>query len=416
MKKGIVNLDQVLLGFKVASKQLLCRFESEASNQQVAGLAALSVLYKICPNLVSLRELDALTEKTLSLQHPEGWFNEYGGPDLGYLSVTIDCLWDAFDSTADIRLLESAQKALVFLDNMTYHTGGTSIGMHNSRNTDYIVPYGITRFIDSEVESNIQKRALRVLKNVFSQSACNRHFFSSVDDRYWCHYIGLSVFRSISEFHKIAPYSSYNSNPNNINPCLSFSSSRYIWHSLSHKHAKILISTKKGGIFTIFSNNICMSDYGWIVQSRGKTFVSHWWSDDWNNKSNGDFCEVSGHLFSHSEIHSNPIYHFLLRIGSFFVGKRLISFLKKRLIFKKKQQTISFKRLITFSHDLVEVKDTFKDHPHDFVFYSAPRPSKRHVASADCFHIEDLALAKLKTERQVHKKGKNTIILTKYYI
>ena len=57
-----------------------------------------------------MSEFEELTKKSLALQNNEGWFYEYGGPDLGYLSVTIDCLWDLFDATKDPKSLNVPKK------------------------------------------------------------------------------------------------------------------------------------------------------------------------------------------------------------------------------------------------------------------------------------------------------------------
>lgn len=412
--EGVVNIDDVLPGMKIATKQLLSRFESEAANQQVAGLAALSVIHKICPDLVSSYELNLLLEKTLQLQDEEGWFSEYGGPDLGYLSVTIDCLWDSFDALGDLRLLESAKKALIFLDKMTMNSGGDSIGMHNSRNTDYIVPYGITRFLSCTIKLGVQGEALRLLKNIFLKSAHSGHFFSSVDDRYWCHYIGLSVVRSVQVLKTINLESFIKLENDDRSVFSNFPSSGYAMHCLCEGRFKVLISMKKGGNFTVFSESSNISDYGWIVHVGGKDYVSHWWSDEWTVQSNEECCLIAGHLFSHSVIYSSPFKHFLLRICSFIMGKRIINLLKKKLIFKKKKNIISFKRQINLNKNYILVEDKFDNHPVDCVFKRAPRSSKRHVASADCFHLEDLSLGKYQVEEEIVSNNKNTKIITKY--
>ncbi|MEI9959627.1 MAG: hypothetical protein WDM76_00440 [Limisphaerales bacterium] len=88
---GVIPLDKVRQGATVAARQLQSRFESQAANQQVAGLAALAWCRKNFPDLVSESRFESLIQQSLALQTKEGWFEEYGGPDLGYLSVTIDC-------------------------------------------------------------------------------------------------------------------------------------------------------------------------------------------------------------------------------------------------------------------------------------------------------------------------------------
>jgi hypothetical protein len=390
VSEGAISIDYVKSGLKVAAKQLLSRFEMQAANQQVAGLAALCWIKRIEPSFVTLEEIDALIDRTLSLQNDEGWFEEYGGPDLGYLSVTIDCLWDAYDALADIRLINSAEKALIFLDHMVKNSNGKGIGMHNSRNTDYIVPYGITRFLDASINEKSQMRALRVMQNIFTDSDSNTHFFSAIDDRYWCHYIGLSVVRSINSLQ------STNLTSLNLKAIedvfdIYLPSSGYVWNTINDGQFKILISMKKGGVFTIFSNSSPCSDFGWILNYQGKEYVSHWWSNEWHIKK-GDTLIISGFLFTHNEIKVNPFNHFLLRVVSFFIGRRLILFLKNKFIFKKRKNKIGFTREIVVRKNLLEVIDKFTNLPIGSIIIKAPRTSKRHVASANNFHIEDFNL------------------------
>ena len=81
-------------GLRRLARGLILSTETQASNQQAAGLAGIA-LATLLPNL----HLDAeahhtLSDKFFSTQHPEGWFPEYGGPDFGYLTVTIDALID----------------------------------------------------------------------------------------------------------------------------------------------------------------------------------------------------------------------------------------------------------------------------------------------------------------------------------
>ena len=98
-------------------------------------MAALAWINKLYPGLISEKKFRKLAQRSLNLQDEEGWFYEYGGPDLGYLSVTIDCLWDLYDATHDEKYLNAAIKGLKFISSIINWTGGESIGMHNSRNT-----------------------------------------------------------------------------------------------------------------------------------------------------------------------------------------------------------------------------------------------------------------------------------------
>ncbi|MCD8480131.1 MAG: hypothetical protein LRZ88_07825 [Candidatus Cloacimonetes bacterium] len=160
-------------GLHIAIKQLEAREELEASNQYLAGLAALYVLSEIMPDMVDKAILDKRLRQVMNTQSSEGWFNEYGGPDLGYLSVSIDCLWDIYDVSGSDQVLHSIRNAIYFIDALLI--APQSIGLHNSRQTDYIVPYGIVRMA-LMVGDSVQMAAERIAHILYSHIKDPEHF------------------------------------------------------------------------------------------------------------------------------------------------------------------------------------------------------------------------------------------------
>ena len=379
---GVVELREIYPGLCKAARQLLDRFEPQASNQQAAGTSALCQIRKLSPELVPADRLEQLIVKTLKCQHPEGWYMEYGGQDLGYLSVTMDCLWDAYDATGDLRFRESAAAALRYIGAFLA-VSPRGIGMHNARNTDYIVPYGIARFLE---DGELAPLAARILNGLFQDIDRPEHFFHAVDDRYFCHYIGHSLFRAIPLLEKLAEVSVEEVAPRD----------RFLpgtGHLLRGTSApfRALVSGKKGGVVTLFdADGRSISDFGWVIPDGGRLWVNHWWSDNWHVESQDvDRIVVRGPLTGHGFTPNTPFRHFVLRVLSLSLGKEIIALLKEKLIFKKSGRSpYQFKREIEFAADRVVVRDEFQLPPG-----STPKParraSQRHVASADSFHWED---------------------------
>jgi len=109
--------------------------------QHAAALAALFIAGSLEPLQVSQDVLSSNLEVLLMGQDEEGWFNEYGGPDYGYLSVTIDALADIHRICDEERVLEALNRAVDFV--------ARTIGVDNripfelgSRNTEYFYTYG----------------------------------------------------------------------------------------------------------------------------------------------------------------------------------------------------------------------------------------------------------------------------------
>lgn len=389
--EGVVSSEEIESGVAKAASQLLARFESRAANQQVAGLAALALVRLLYPHLLCIGDFERMSRMTLALQRQEGWFEEYGGPDLGYLSVAIDCLWDLFDVTKDVRYLEAAKKALEFLSSFVW-LPSRGAGMHNARNTDYIVPYGIVRFMKQP--GRISQLSANVLARLFNREK-GYHFLDVIDDRYYCHYIGHSLIRASFELKELADSYKEQSVFEVVRPSEVFlrQSGHYLRYKKSKSDWAAIISLKKGGVFTLWCSDGYACDFGWVVKKGARQWSSHWWSKDWQTERREDGFRVAGWMVAHTEIVSTPWRHFFLRVASFLMGRRLICFLKERFIFKESgPKGPRFEREIVFKGGQVLVRDRILDLPAGVDVVRASRFSKRYVASADSFHREDVAL------------------------
>lgn len=402
---GLVPVADIAPGLRRAARQLRTRFEDKAANQQVAGLAALAWIDKLLPEEADARAFADQQARTLALQHEEGWFWEYDGPDLGYLAVTIDCLWDLYDATGDAAFRDGIRRALAFTARFLAAAPG-GVGLHNSRNTDYLVPYGIVR---SAVEGDAveQRDASSIAIHAFAGADRPDHFFAAVDDRYLCHYIGQSVFRALALLQDRTLAAPPPAPP--PPPTLLPGSGHYL-------DAGLIVSCRKGGILTVATGGAEASDYGWIVE-RGKTqFVSHWWSDGWRFRQDGASLIVEGELFPHREKLSTPPKHIVLRLLSFVLGRRLTALLKRVLIFKRGGTGFELHRSIGWSDGLLTVTDRLTGLASTDILIRAPRASKRHVASADSFHPQDLALLRgYRLEEERRQQDGAHIIVTRFH-
>jgi hypothetical protein len=380
-----INSTELDRALKIAARKLQSRFESQAANQQIAGLAALSVIQKIRPAMVSPEKFEELSQKTLSLQDTEGWYMEYDGPDLGYLSVSLDCLWDLYDYTQDSRFLESAEKAAQFIcDTVLFNQG--PIGMNNARNTDYIVPYGLVRFVGYP-NKTLSKSLNQLITLLYDSIEEPTHFFKAVDDRYWCHYIGHSVARAAQLLDSSKPIETEKHS----------SSSRTFPHAgywmQQYKNHTLMVSAKKGGILTLKKDDFRYFDFGWLIHDQKKQYVTHWWDSSSKVEYREKEILISCPLVSHSDNNSNPFKHLALRVLSFTLGHHIINFLKNQLIFKNKKSVYTFQRsiLLNEKESELQIADSILHLKGDEKIEKALRFSKRHVASADSFHTEDLA-------------------------
>lgn len=80
--------------------------------------------------------------RLLSWQNREGWFDEYGGADPGYLTLTIAQLADLHRRRPDLGTREPCEAAIRFLATMI-HPDGTLGGEYTSRTTQNYFPHGL---------------------------------------------------------------------------------------------------------------------------------------------------------------------------------------------------------------------------------------------------------------------------------
>jgi len=378
-----------------ACNWLLKHPEKEASNQEAACLAGLALASRIPGIDVDAKELEHRLAVFFSTQSREGWFPEYGGPDVGYLSVTIDCLWDYFDITKDSRATDAIDKAIWFIANMISVSRETPV-MINARNTDYIVPYGVVR----SAESN--SMAAAVVNALFDTIDQPNHFLNRTDDRYTCHYVYQSCFRSLPHLQKTLKQPALLPLDND-QQCYFEDSGIAVRHVKQEK--SIFINCRKGGIINIFTaRGIKAVDFGWRVRlGKHKVAVTHWpdssYNIAYNEESQETALEIHGIMTTHGWPKSSPARHMLLRISSFVLRSKLIPFLKHHMIFGKSKSHIKFQRRISIKNNVIRIDDIFSGANLTVrQFKRAPHYSLRHVASAGLFVPEELIDISKKTE------------------
>jgi len=366
---------------------LLAHPESQALNQEAAALAGLEIASKIPGVRVDRDALEKRKSELFASQSEEGWFPEYGGADLGYLSVTLDCLWDMYDASGDGRASDAVGKAVKFLAGMISVSRETPV-MTNSRNTDYVVPYGLVRAAATD------PLAAAVVKSLFSSADHPGHFLARTDDRYSCHYIHQSVFRCYEYLSAMV------AQPSTL-PCEGGFSHYHPHAGIAVRHTpgevSLYLAARKGGVAYVYSKDgIVEADYGWRSPAgNGKVAVTHWQEPDYQVECSRDAeglkVSSAGHLSVHGWVESTPLRHAALRAAGLLLGSRLIPLLKRAMIFGGKKLAWKFGRTATVTARTIVLEDVFEGRGvEELKLRRAPHPSLRHVASAGRFTPEEL--------------------------
>lgn len=361
------------------------RREAEASNQQAAGLAALALaarLPEISPRAARISEH---ADRLFASQHAEGWFPEYGGPDFGYLAVTIDALVDYHDATEDPRAPAAIDRAVEFLASLVGADGRLPSTL-NSRNTDYVVPYGLVR------TGARNARAAWLVETLFRDADDPGHFLWATDDRYHSHYVYASVVRSLPHLDRMLlgePPAGRSA------VTLEGAGYRMVWSA--DRTWSAAIGLRKGGLVRIHRRNAPpLLDHGWRVRVGSSLWTSNWWQGELArieaSGAGDDHLRIVGTCRKASFLVPTPSKHAALRLASKLLGARLLKPLRRLLIFKPQKENPNaprFEREIEASERGVLVRDRLI-FPAGAVAERSPRQNLRHVASAESFHPEDL--------------------------
>lgn len=114
------------------------------SNHLATATAALLRWYNLTADDTALLKAECLKDRILNHQSLDGWFEEYGGADPGYLSLCLYYLADVHYLRPEWNLIEPLKRCVEFL---TYfaHPDGSFGGNYGARSTRFYCPTGILR-------------------------------------------------------------------------------------------------------------------------------------------------------------------------------------------------------------------------------------------------------------------------------
>ncbi len=183
--------DESITGaFRKTAKYLVSHIEEKAYNQELASITGLYSAYTVLKEEWILEGLGRKLDRILKLQSEEGWFSEYGGADIGYLSVSLDMLAEYYWMSKDEKVLEPLHRVVDFLQYFV-HPDASVGGEYASRNTVYFLPNGL------QVMSILGNEAAEAMRQLlYSDSEKAFYFLDAVDDRYWSHYLLHSFLRA----------------------------------------------------------------------------------------------------------------------------------------------------------------------------------------------------------------------------
>jgi hypothetical protein len=354
--------ESVIEALVKAGDWLVSRNEKRVMNQQTGAAIALFNLYLLTENVVYR---DSSREKILLLdqrQSDEGWFLEYGGPDIGYLSLAIDYLSKYYSKTKDDTVKAIIERSLGFIK---YFIQPNLIagGEYTSRNTEYLIPHGF------ELLSRTNEDALFAASIVRKSLLSAGSFPALFDDRYLT-YVGYTWLQAFQDANPELDEKAEDTISEHFGKSFRkhFKESGLLVINDDDKH--LIVNTKKGGSFRIFdkSSGRAHSDSGILVNSENKWFTSGWLSDFQGDVGEGSVT-VSGNMWKVPNKNLTPVSNILLRLFQMTLGRStaVSLWIKERLrdllITKTKPSSMRYNRSMHFNGgagELLKVTDSVR--------------------------------------------------------
>ena len=374
--------DAVVAACARAAHYLAGTAERQALNQESAAIPGLYATYLLTGEARIKAAAEDKLVRLCQLQSCEGWFAEYGGADIGYLSTTLDFLAEYWRMSEDERAYEACEKIVDFARYFV-HQDGSAGGQYGSRNTEYFLLSGLSAMADRSAA------AAAMLARLRHQTGQAEWAYAAFDDRYLCHNMLHSLLRAVRN----APAAML---PPVLLPCETdheryFSESGLL--SMQRGGSHLICGVKKGGVVRLFSGGReVFRDFGYRLEEEpGRMAATNWLNHELAVRCEGDLVEVAGPLTEVPQQAITPWRHMALRLAAKVLGRRLIPNLKKRLIFVDRRSPARFARAIRTGGQRLEVEDRIELAGRGGRLYQAGKFSLRHVASSKYYQPDELA-------------------------
>jgi len=242
--------------FRRRARWLINHDESAAlaNHQALAALGLLGVA-QLTGERVYGDAAAARIAKLLAWQSDEGWFEEYGGADPGYQTVTIDCLAQIRKLGGDVALDEPLRKAAAFA-RWFLHDDGSFAGEYGSRGTYHFYPHGLELLAAENTD------AAELADGFLRGLAAGKHASFS-DDRMFIHRLG-SLIEAYLDWSPVRPAAGAPAARRAL---------RYFRHAgllvRRTQTSQTIISAARGGVFKHFvRNRAAVTDAGLVVETR----------------------------------------------------------------------------------------------------------------------------------------------------
>lgn len=345
-----------------AGRWLGKNYDRAVANHTAGAVAALHNIYLISGDDYFRKSCQKNIDILLENQSNEGWFREYGGADIGYLSVTVDFLAKYYQKSKDEKIRGSLGKALDFMKYFL-HPDGSSGGEYGSRNTKYLLPHGL-EILSGEFES--AKCILSCFKRNFDTAKYINPLSS--DDRYFIFFFFGNYLQAGFEELKSASHSDFCPQEEFLKI---FQEAGLV--SKKNKRYHAVLNYKKGvvKVFAINSDGsrVVFNNTGYSARTDKNVLLSSQWLNllaktELTQGTDGNMTIKSKTPF-HYVKSSLPLAKFMIPFRVFnytaakfaSLSKLFNRWIKKSIIINKKTAPLFLERILMLEEDKIIIED-----------------------------------------------------------
>ena len=274
----------------------------------------------------------------LDWQSDEGWFDEYGGADPGYQTLTLDCLAQYRRASGDRQVDEPLRRGLAFA-RWFLHPDGSYAGEYGSRGTYHFFPHGAELLAGENADA-------ADLADGFLGRLSRRSAASFSDDRLFAH-LTANLLEAYADWSPRRPETATPAETQRH-----WAHARLVVRRNAQRHT--VASAARGGSFKHFAPGcLPVTDAGLIVETDdGRIAVSQMHDLARDVSVSADCVSVAGPLHWVRFETANPIKQALLHLGMVTIGRwsrtAIRRLLQRRLITGRRLCPIRLTRRIEF--------------------------------------------------------------------
>jgi len=386
--------EMILTTFAKASEWICNNEETHAfiSNHRLGTCVGLYNVSTFLQNKKYEERCWELWETVRKNQSDEGWFNEYGGADPGYLTQGIYYASMLYKKSHNKEILDSLNRVLEFIKYFI-HPDGTIGGEYGSRNTEFYFPGGfeilaqynpIAESICREILPNVKANKLPCVKNIDAYN-----IFPVLNSMV----SGCLFFSPNAEVEEL-PYKAKNDFVKVFD--------KFKIYVRKEENAYTIIGISKGGVVKVFDiekrklKQSCVGIFGKVGNKVISSQFFH--KDGLEVKMEKDLITIEAPLVFANYSYLSPIKMLIFRFLSLSVcstnigSKYLKKFIVYTLISRKRTTKWKFKRVIHLNlPNEIKVTTQVKE-LSESIFKEMEMHTSYHMGSSKYYKIGDLFL------------------------